>query len=134
MLAEARNLAHAEGLTERTDYRQGDFVQIAEDLDAADITILDKVVCCYPDWRKLIDRSLDRTRRVYALTYPRDRWLTRVGVALTTRVLKLMGSSFRPYVHDPRSIEQRIAARGFRLAYAAQTQTWLTQVYTCGGE
>lgn len=129
MLAEARASAKAAGLAERTEYRWGDFVEIADRLQDADITILDKVVCCYPDMESMVDRSLARTRRVYALTYPRDRRLTRLGVAIMARVLKLLGSEFRPYVHDPKRIRPRILIEGFQNVYTRRTAMWLTEVY-----
>ena len=129
MLEEARLLAHEQGLIERVTYRQGDFVELADSLNGADVCLLDKVVCCYPDPEHLIEKSLARTRRVYALTYPRDRWYTRLGVALTRLLLWLVRSPFRNYVHDPVRIEAWIAAAGFRKHSEDTTLIWLTQVY-----
>jgi magnesium-protoporphyrin O-methyltransferase len=130
MMVEARALARSEGLAEVTDYRQGDFVELAGELNDADVTVLDKVLCCYPDVASLVDRSLDKTRKVYGLTYPRDRALTRAGMGLMACLLRLLGSSFRPYVHDPSFIEARIVQHGFEKTYTNQTLAWLTQVYT----
>ena len=114
LLEEARRGAQQAGLAARTDYRHGDFVQLAGEIPVADIAILDKVVCCYPDPERLLAASMDRTRRVLALTYPRDRLLTRTGVALMAALLRLTGCRFRPYVHDPASIEHWIRRAGFR--------------------
>ena len=129
MLQEARLLAKRQSLTERTSYRHGDFVELASELEPADVTILDKVVCCYPKAEVLLRLSLDRTRKAYALTYPRDRLTTRVGVRLAALWLKLLGSQFRPYLHDPRGIERTILAAGFKRFYARATPVWLTQIY-----
>ncbi len=129
MLEEARARARERGLAARTEYLQGDFVELAETLQTADVVILDKVVCCYPDAEALIQRSLAKGRRVYALTYPRDRWFVRWGVGLTALALCLIRSPFRSYVHDPKCIEAWITARGLRKDYEAQTSIWLTQVY-----
>ena len=129
MLEEARTLAREQGLEARVEYRLGDFIALAADIGEADITLLDKVVCCYPDAPALVQRSLEKTRRVYALTYPRDRSITRVGVMLAGWALWLVRSNFRSYVHDPRMIEADIYAAGFRKQYENQTFIWLTQVY-----
>jgi magnesium-protoporphyrin O-methyltransferase len=129
MLAQARALAREAGLAERTDYRQGDFVVLADGLDPADVTLLDKVVCCYPDAEALVTRSASKTGRVYALTYPRDRLFNRLGVRLLDFFLWLVRSSFRTYVHDPRRIEGWIAGAGFKKRYQNRTFLWLTQVY-----
>ena len=129
MLVQARELARAAGLADRAEYRQGDFVELAGDIGSVDVTVLDKVVCCYPDAEALVTKSLAKTRRVYALTYPRDHLLNRVGVRVLGLLLWLVRSTFRSYVHDPRRIEGWIAAAGFKKRYENQTVIWLTQVY-----
>ena len=87
MIAQARELAQSRGLADRTDYRIGDFIEIADGLSEADITILDKVFCCYPDAEALLKKSLAKTRRVYAYTLPRNRWWTRLGARFMAAVL-----------------------------------------------
>src|SRR3989344_1286955 len=129
MLAQARELARAAGLADRAEYRQGDFVELAGDIGQVDVTVLDKVVCCYPDAEALVTKSLAKTRRVYALTYPRDHVFNRVGVRVLGLLLWLVRSTFRSYVHDPRRIEAWITAAGFKKRYENQTVIWLTQVY-----
>jgi magnesium-protoporphyrin O-methyltransferase len=132
MLAEAQRQAELSGLTGRTAYRQGDFVELAVSVPMADIVILDKVVCCYPDPERLLKLALAGTRQVIALTYPRDRLFTRAGVALMTVSLRLAGSGFRPYVHKPADIERWINASGFRRHSQALTFEWATDVYVRG--
>jgi magnesium-protoporphyrin O-methyltransferase len=129
MLVEARALAAEQSLSDRTDYVLGDFVAMAADLPGADVTILDKVVCCYPDAKTLVVRSLEKTGKVYALTYPRAHLLNRLTTSAEAICLKLVGCDFRPYVHDPESIEQWIEAMGFRKRKQHQSWVWLTQVY-----
>lgn len=129
MIDEARAWAVERGLQGRVHYLQGDFMELDAEIETADVTVLDKVVCCYPDADGLVHRSLDRTRRVYALTYPRDRWFVRAAVAVGAVALKLTGSSFRPYVHDPQQVERWIAEGGFRKLYEGRTLIWLTQVF-----
>jgi magnesium-protoporphyrin O-methyltransferase len=129
LLAEAALLAREQGLAEHVHYRQGDFVELAGEVAPADITLLDKVVCCYPDAAALVNASLAKTRRVYALTYPRDRLITRLGVRLMACLFWLVRSPVRNYVHDPVQIETWVRAAGFRKAYQNQTLLWLTQVY-----
>jgi 2-polyprenyl-3-methyl-5-hydroxy-6-metoxy-1,4-benzoquinol methylase len=129
LLEEARREAQQAGLSARTDYRQGDFVGLADELAAADIVILDKVICCYPDPERLLAAALDKTRRVLALTYPRDRLFTRAGVALMAALLRLAGCRFRPYVHDPANIEHWIRRAGFRRHSHALTFAWLTEIH-----
>jgi magnesium-protoporphyrin O-methyltransferase len=129
LLAVARAEAEAAGLAGRTDYREGDFTGMADALPDSDLVILDKVVCCYPDWENLIDRSAAKTRRLLALTYPRDRALTRLGVRAMGWGLHRFGCCYQPYLHDPDAIAARLQHNGLRRVYMARTTTWLTEVY-----
>jgi magnesium-protoporphyrin O-methyltransferase len=129
MIEEARHWAEDRALTPRTEYIEGDFMEINETLPDADVTILDKVVCCYPDADGLVHASLRKTNRVYALTYPRDRWYVRAMMGVMALAMKIIRSDFRPYVHSPERIEQWIRETGFDKVYQNDNLVWLTQVY-----
>jgi 2-polyprenyl-3-methyl-5-hydroxy-6-metoxy-1,4-benzoquinol methylase len=129
MISEAEARASAHNLAERTQYRQGDFVELAEDIEAADIVLLDKVVCCYPDAEALIRCAAAKTTERCAVIYPRDHAFNRLGAALGAFVLTLLGSGFRPYVHPVRSVQALFADSGFRLQFTSVTSLWLLQVF-----
>lgn len=129
MLHVARAQAVKQDLADRVEYHQGDFVSLAADLPAADVTILDKVVCCYPDWEALMAATLSHTRRLCALTYPRDRAGVRFGVRVMSRLLDLFNCCYRPYLHDPARIRAYVLAQGFELVFEQRTSGWLTEVY-----
>ena len=129
MIAEAVAAAKEKSLDDRTSYIQDDFVNVSESINNADVTILDKVVCCYPDADALVHKSLAHTNRVYALTYPRDRWFIRFGSRLMAGVFWLLRVDFRNYVHSPALLERWITDEGFTKQYENLTKTWQTQVY-----
>ena len=129
MLDEARSVAAQEGLSARTEYREGDFVELADSIAPADAVILDKVICCYPDAGSLVRRSSVKARRVYAFTIPRDRWWVRVGFRIGASLLALIRCGFRPYVHDPEMIGRWLEEAGFERRYESRTIVWLTRVY-----
>ncbi|MGB5281709.1 MAG: methyltransferase domain-containing protein [Arenicellales bacterium] len=129
MVDEAQHWAEERKLAGRTAYLEGDFMEIHESLSGADVTVLDKVVCCYPDADGLVHASLKKTNRVYALTYPRNRWYIRTMMGISAFMLKLVRSDFRPFVHDPEVIEKWITETGFSKAYQNNNMVWLTQVY-----
>ena len=129
MIDEARRWADERNLSERTHYVQGDFMEIKDSLPDADVTVLDKVVCCYPDADGLVHSSLRKTGRVYALTYPRDRWYVRIMMGLAALMMTIIRSDFRPYVHAPELIESWIVEYGFEKLYQNHNLVWLTQVY-----
>ena len=130
MLEEARAQALEQGLTERTDYREGDFVELARALAPADIVILDKVICCYPDAQALVQRSARMTGRVYAFTIPRDRWIVISALLVIRVLLVLIRCGFRSYVHDPAAVDRWLTQEGFVRAFEESTFFWLTRVYS----
>ncbi len=91
--------------------------------------VLDKVICCYPDWGSLVDRSLLKNRRLYAFTIPRDRARTRAGLKAMRWGLRGIGCCYQPLIHDAAPIDARTIADGFRRTYEARTAGWLTRVY-----
>ena len=51
--AEAETLAHEAGAEDRIERRHGDFVAQEALVDPADVVVMHKVVCCYPDPERL---------------------------------------------------------------------------------
>ncbi len=132
MLEEAAAWAAERGLAARCEYVEGDFVALDPELAPADVTVLDKVVCCYPDAEGLLRSTLAKTRRACALVYPRDRWFVRIGIALMGAMLWALRSEFRPYLHDPAKVQAMLRADGLERTYARDTASWLTEVWVRG--
>lgn len=76
----------------------------------------------------MVQTSLAKAKRVYAYTIPRDRWYTRLGVAIGALVLGVLRSNYRSYVQDPRQVEAWVTGAGFTKRYENQTPIWLTDV------
>lgn len=129
MLKEARSWAAEKGLADRTEYIQGDFIELLDQVESAEVTILDKVICCYPFAELLVNSSTAKTIRVYAVTYPRNRWFIKLAIEIMAIGLKFIRSDFRAFVHDPDDIERWITEAGFKKSYQEQTFIWLTQIY-----
>ncbi|NUO82846.1 class I SAM-dependent methyltransferase [candidate division KSB1 bacterium] len=129
MLASARQLSTEMGLAAQTQYWQGDFVALHDNAPAAEITILDKVLCCYADVRELIARSTAKTRRIYAVSYPRDNVFVRNAFRAAILFFKLFRVSFHPFYHSPAEIMKRIMAEGFEQTYERHTGIWIVQVF-----
>jgi len=128
-VAVARDEAERRGFGERVTVHHGDFVALADGIEAADIVTLDRVVCCYGDWQALVDRSLAHARRLYGLAYPVDRWWTRVGIGFGNLCLRLMRRSFRGHVHPERAVHERIRAAGFERRVHHRNWLWQTALY-----
>lgn len=128
-LSAAREELTRRGYAERATFQHGDFVQLAPDVPDADVVTLDRVVCCYPDWRALVDRSTAHARQLYGLVLPRDRWWLRAGVALIRNAGRLFGTRYPFHVHPELQIDARIRAAGFAPVHARRGLAWQTLVY-----
>jgi magnesium-protoporphyrin O-methyltransferase len=118
-IAAARALATERGVGDRTTFEVGDGARV--ELAPADVVVLNRVFCCYPDVDALLERSLAAAGAVYAFTIPRSTGLagriarlqTRLGNAwYRLRAAKFRG--FRVFVHDVGVIDARVRAAGFR--------------------
>lgn len=125
----AREIAEERGYRERVEYRIGDFVEMAPELRDADVVILDRVICCYPDAGRLVGASADKARRIYGAVYPRDRLPVRAAVWLQNLFRKLARNPFRVWVHPISEIERPLFERGFRRRRTERTFVWEVAVY-----
>jgi len=125
----AREEAARQGRTGRITFQLGDFVELAPRIPAADIVTLDRVVCCYARMELLVRLSAERSRRLYGLVYPRDRWLERAVVQLQNVFRALWGNPFRSFVHSVAAMDALIRSLGFTLRHKVRTFAWEVAVY-----
>jgi hypothetical protein len=114
-LRTAKEEAERRGHADRVSYRYGDFVEMAETVDPADMVTLDRVICCYPDVEALVGRSAERARRLYGLVHPREAWWTRLGLAVLNLGLRLARRPFRAYVHPVETVDAVAQEKGLSL-------------------
>ena len=111
------------------DWVEGDFVALAADLPGADVVTLDKVVCCYPNYESLLEAAMNHVGQSLGLSYPRDRWIVRVVMALENGLRRIRGEAFRTFVHSPSDMSALLRARGFDLVARKTTIPWCLEVY-----
>jgi predicted TPR repeat methyltransferase len=128
-LAAARDEATDRGYADRAVFRFGDFVDLAPELDDADIVTLDSVLCCYRDWRSLVGASTAKARRLYGLVYPVDRPWTRAASVLGNFALRMFRSDFRFHIHPDRAVDRLIRSAGFERRYRRGGLIWQTVLY-----
>lgn len=131
MLEQARKLAKEMGCEERVHYHLGDFVSLSGSGQAprCDITVLDKVLCCYEDWKSLVEQSIAKTNAVYAVSFPRLIWYNRLFFHFASVLAKMFRWSFHPFYHDWERVQLFIAATGYSKKYENHTVMWLVQIY-----
>jgi 2-polyprenyl-3-methyl-5-hydroxy-6-metoxy-1,4-benzoquinol methylase len=128
-LTAAQTLAERLGLAERMRYHHGDFTLDAGSIPVADIVILHRVVCCYPDMPRLVSAAARHACQRLALSFPRDTWYMRLTIEAQALWMRMKGSSFRTYVHSPAAIFQVAAEAGLRPVHQAYSRPWQIVVF-----
>jgi magnesium-protoporphyrin O-methyltransferase len=108
---EAAALAREAGTGGRIDRRHGDFVEQASLVGEADVVVMHRVVCCYPDAERLVGEAATRARRLLALSFPRDTWWLRWGSRAANVFFRLIGG-IETYIHPPEIVERTAERAG----------------------
>ncbi len=122
---EAERLGHSD----RTAYLHGDFVQLAAQVEPADIVTLDRVLCCYHDMPALVRASAARARRWYGLVFPRDTWWVKLGMPLLNFSLGLRREPFKVFAHPTAAVDALVREQGFTPVLHRRFWLWQVLVY-----
>ena len=110
----ASELIRERGVGDRVERRLGDFVGEASTVPDADVVVMNRVVCCYPDADALVGAAAEHARRYLVMTFPVDRWWTRLGLALGNVCFALRSDTFRAYVHSTSAVLATAQRHGMR--------------------
>ncbi|HKF85248.1 MAG TPA: hypothetical protein VKB30_05635, partial [Candidatus Limnocylindrales bacterium] len=102
---------------------------IAGDLLPADIVVLDRVVCCYPDMAGLVAVAAGHTRRRLGLVLPRDDPWVRAVVAVSNGWNRLRGDPFRFHAHRTTAVEGVVTAAGLVARSSHRGVFWQSLVF-----
>jgi 2-polyprenyl-3-methyl-5-hydroxy-6-metoxy-1,4-benzoquinol methylase len=122
--AVASELIRERGLGDRVERRLGDFVREAAAIPAADVVVMNRVVCCYPDADALVGAAAEHARRYLVMTFPVERWWIRAGLAAANALLAVRGSTFRGYAHTTSAVLSAAQGRGMRPAEQRRGLIW----------
>jgi magnesium-protoporphyrin O-methyltransferase len=120
----ARELAQEKGLESRSTFRVADVLEQPEAVAAADIVVLNRVVCCSPDGVRLTGVAARLAERRLLLSFPRDRLLVRMVMRVMNATLWLMGRSFRGFLHPRASLYEVVQAEGFVVVETGRGIAW----------
>ncbi len=129
-IAQAETESQRRAQHDRMRFVHGDFVEVSQTLPEADVVTLDRVVCCYPDYERLVESSAGKCRRLYALSLPRARRGVKAVVAVQNGLRRLRGSSFRTFVHSTAAVHKLLAAAGLERVFHRETFVWQVSLYT----
>lgn len=125
----AREEAERRGMDDRVDGCKGDFVEMAPEIEPADIVTLDRVICCYPDVDALVEAAAAHARMSIALVYPRDEWWMRAVPSALNLVFRVRRSPMRFFLHASERVDAAVRRHGFALQIHRTTPMWQVAVY-----
>ena len=120
----AKQLAGRMQSEERVTYHRADFTREAAQLPPADVVVMHRVVCCYPDAGALVTAAAQHSLHLLALSYPVDAWYMHLQNFAQNFVSWAGGSAFRQYIHSPQMIFEAAAASGLRPIRESSSGVW----------
>jgi len=124
-MEEAKRLGHEA----QVKFIHADFTDVANELNQVDIVTLDRVVCCYPNFRELLKAASSKSRTAIALTYPRETWYLRIGLSVVNFFQRLGSDPFRVFLHPVAEMESLLNREGFVLSSVHKLFVWEMALY-----
>ncbi|MEW5988295.1 MAG: class I SAM-dependent methyltransferase [Chloroflexota bacterium] len=120
------------GVGAAVTYHQADFAQAAQQFEAADVVLLDRVICCYPYLRELLAPAAARARHYLALSFPVEAGWLRLPFRLLDGLLTLFGSKYHPYLHRRAEVIAIAEAAGLQSVHTDRSGFWQIMVFARG--
>lgn len=123
----AHRLAREAGVTDRMRRQIVDIAATPERVPRADLVVLHRVVCCYPDHERLLGAAADRCRRRLAFSHPPRNLLSRALLAAENATYAVRGREFRTFAHQPAEMLDVLTTRGLRPVMVQRDRVWHVQ-------
>ena len=122
--ASAAQLLREAGLEDRVERRVMDFVDAGAQVAAADIVVMNRVVCCYPDLLGLEGAAAEHALHTLVMSFPKERWWTRVVVWMANAGMALTRRQFRLFLHPVAQIWATAESHGLERSASRPGVLW----------
>jgi 16S rRNA G966 N2-methylase RsmD len=126
----AAALIEEAGVRGRVDRRLVDIATDPDDVPPADVVVLHRVVCCYPDVERLLGAAAQHARRLLVFSHPPRNAVSRSVLATENLVLRVTGREYRAFAHPPAVMLAVLAQHG--LTPRRTHRGWVWQVVAVG--
>jgi SAM-dependent methyltransferase len=121
---QARTLAGQAGLQGRIDWRIHDLAADPGAVAPADLVVLHRVVCCYPDYERLLGAAADHARHALVFSYPPRNLLSGAFYLGFNLVMRLTRSGFRGFAHPEGAMLGVLEGHGLRRTFQRRSGIW----------
>lgn len=121
---EATRLLREAGVEGRVERRLHDVATDPDGVEPADVVVLHRVVCCYPDYEQLLGAAADHARRLLVFSYPPRNVLSRFLLGAQNLLFRLQRNEFRTFAHPPSRMLAVVEERGLLHAYGHHPLVW----------
>lgn len=128
-LKEAKEETARRGHDGRVTFIHSDFTEVAEHISPADIVTLDRVVCCYPHFQRLLKAAASHSRNALSMSYPREVWYMRIFLKVSNFYQRIRRDPFRVFLHPVAEMDELIRREGFERTSLRRIFGWETALY-----
>ncbi len=121
---EAERLLADSALQGRVERRLHDIAVDPAAVEPVDVVVLHRVVCCYPDYERLLGAAGSHARRLLVFCYPRRNAISRAIIAVQNAGFRLMRQEFRVFAHPPAAMLGVLREQGLEARFAESGVAW----------
>jgi hypothetical protein len=121
---EAGRLLREAGFEDRVERRLHDIAADPDSVEPVDVVVLHRVVCCYPDYERLLGVAAAHARRALVFSYPPRNALSRLVVAVENLGFRFMRREFRVFAHPPPAMLEVLRDRGLAPTFVQKGFAW----------
>ncbi|HKT82728.1 MAG TPA: methyltransferase domain-containing protein [Solirubrobacterales bacterium] len=120
----AAELFEEAGFRDQAQREIMDFAEHGSDVAAADVVVLNRVLCCYHDMPRLAGAAAEHAGRLLVLSFPKQRLWTRALVVAANFGLWVARRKFHIFLHPPERIRAVAESRGLRTVHDRPGLFW----------
>ena len=77
----------------------GDCTDLYKEVEDPHIITMDKVVCCYPNFKEILSATCEKSKEIVSLSYPMDGIISQALRKIGDIYFMIKKNPYRPYVH-----------------------------------
>lgn len=128
-LKQAKDHAKTKGWEANADFLLGDCIDLYPQIKDVDFITLDKVVCCYPNYKEILEATCDKATKTISLSFPMDGIVSEMIRNLGDVLMSFRDNPFRPFIHSVKDIRTVFEQKGYKRVAHNLAFPWHVETY-----